>query len=348
MLLEMTTDQIIRPDAPVVAGLTFRQFRAETDYHFVASLGNASNAVDGIEDFVTFEWVKNYYSHTTGFSPTQDILFAEIDHQPVAFSRVWTRLLDDGTRVYLHAGSMLPQWRRHGIGRALLRWAEMRLREIAATQPAAEVGVFRSFVCDHEIGTMALLERERYTVVRYGFEMMRSLSEPIPDRPLPPGVEVRSVKPEQYRQVGAALTEAFRDHWGHSESTEDDYQRWVHDPHFQPQLWQVAWAGDEVAGMVLNFIDHEYNVAYERSCGWTDPICVRRPWRKQGLAKALIARSMRVLQAQGMIEARLGVDALNPNGALHLYESLGYREVKRFLTYEKPMTDRDGRGNNGG
>jgi ribosomal protein S18 acetylase RimI-like enzyme len=64
---------------------------------------------------------------------------------------------------------------------------------------------------------------------------------------------------------------------------------------------------------------------------------VRRLWRKQGLAKALIARSMRLLQEQGMTEVALGVDTQNPNGALHLYESMGYRVTKELITYEKPL-----------
>jgi mycothiol synthase len=238
-------------------------------------------------------------------------------------------------------GSVLAPWRRQGLGRALLHWAEGRSREIAATQSDARAHTFRSFVAAQETGLIALLEREGYAAVHYGFEMARSFDEPIPDLPLPAGMEVRSAVPEQYHQVFAAMNEAFRDHWSHSESTEEDYQRWINSPNFQPHLWQVGWAGDEVAGLVLNFIDVEYNENFKRLRGWTDPICVRRPWRKQGLAKALIARSMRLLQEQGMTEAGLGVDAQNPNGALRLYESLGYRETMRFMTHEKPL---DGTG----
>jgi mycothiol synthase len=336
MLLELT-DQITLPEAPSIDGLTFRLFRDESDYRFVAELGNASSAADGVEDFVTFEWAKNYFTHLTGFDPYRDLLFAEVDGQPVANSRVWSRLLDDGTRLYMTTGNVLPQWRRLGLGHTLLRWAEGRLHEIAATQPAAGRRAFRSFTSDRETGTTAMLEQAGYRVVRYGFEMARSLAESIPDLSLPAGVEVRPVAPAQYRQLYAALNEAFRDHWGHSESTEEDYQRFVNGPHFQPQLWQVAWAGDEVAGMVLNFIDREYNEEFKRLRGWTDPICVRRPWRKQGLAKALIARSLHLLKEQGMTEAGLGVDADNPNGALRLYESLGYRQMMCFMTYEKPL-----------
>jgi hypothetical protein len=47
-----------------------------------------------------------------------------------------------------------------------------------------------------------------------------------------------------------------------------------------------------------------------------------------------------------MTEVALGVDALNPNGALQLYESMGYETVKRYVTYRKPLeaepsTDRE-------
>jgi len=337
MLLETTENQVTLPDAPSIDELTFRLFRDESDYAHIAELMNANSAADGVEDYVTAEWVKNYLSQAADFDPRHDVLFAEVEGVPVALVRVRTRLLDDGTQVLIHTGSLLPAWRRKGVGRAVLHWAQDRLRAIAASQPAAGSRVFRSFAAASEAGMIALLEQDGYQAIRYGFEMARSFTEPIPDLPLPAGVIVHSVAPEQYRQVAAALNEAFRDHWGHSESTEEDFQRWINSPSFQPHLWQVGWAGDEVAGMVLNFIDQEYNEEFKRLRGWTDPICVRRPWRKQGLAKALIARSMRLLQEQGMTEAGLGVDAQNPNGALHLYKSLGFRETLRFMTYEKPV-----------
>jgi mycothiol synthase len=337
MLLEMIANQVYLPDAPAINGLTFRLFRDESDYAPVAELMNASSAADGVEDFVSVEWAKNYLSPTADFDPQRDILLAEIAGEPVALARVRSRVLDDGSRVYMSSGSVLSHWRRHGLGGALLHWAEGRLSEIAATQPGTGTRSLRAFAAAQESGAIALLEREGYAAVRYGFEMARPLSEPLPAWPLPAGVEVRPVGPEQYRQVGAAMNEAFRDHWGHSEATEADYQRWINSPNFQPQLWQVAWAGDEVAGMVLNFIDREYNENFKRRRGWTESISVRRPWRKQGLAKALIARSMRLLREQDMTEVGLGVDAQNPNGALRLYESLGYRKTMRFMTYEKPL-----------
>jgi ribosomal protein S18 acetylase RimI-like enzyme len=337
MLLEMAAKQIYLPDAPSIEGLTFRLFRDESDYAHIVDLINTCSVADGVEDHVTLEWATNFFAHIAEFVPSRDILFATIDDRSVGWVRGWVRRLDDGTRVYMVNGGVLPQRRRRGIGGALQQWAEQHLRDLAVLQSSAGLRVFRSFTAETEVGTIALLSNEGYQAIRYGFEMARSFAEPIPDLPLPAGVEVRPVMPEHYRQVAAALNEAFRDHWGHSESTEEDYQRWINSPSFQPRLWQVAWSGNEVAGMVLNFIDREYNEEFKRLRGWTDPICVRRPWRKQGLAKALIARSMRLLQEQGMTEAGLGVDAQNPNGALRLYESLGFRAAKQFTTFEKPM-----------
>ncbi len=337
MLLEKTIDQIFLPNAPSIEGLTFRLFSDESDYAHIVDLINTCSVADGVEDHATLEWAANFFAHIAEFVPSRDILFAAIDDRPVGWVRGWVRHLDDGTRVYMVNGAVLPQWRRRGIGGALHHWAEQHLCEIATSQPVEGPRVFRSFTAETEVGTIALLSNEGYQAIRYGFEMARSFTEPIPDLPLPASVEVRPITPEQYRQVYVALNEAFRDHWGHSESTEEDYQRWINSPSFQPQLWQVAWSGSEVAGMVLNFIDREYNEEFKRLRGWTDPICVRRPWRKQGLAKALIARSLRLLREQGMTEAGLGVDAQNPNGALRLYESLGFRAVKQFTTFEKPL-----------
>jgi mycothiol synthase len=88
---------------------------------------------------------------------------------------------------------------------------------------------------------------------------------------------------------------------------------------------------------VLNFVDHAENEEYGRKRGYTEGICVRRPWRRQGLARALIARSLQVLQGCGMTEAALGVDAENPSGALRLYQSLGFRKVKRVTVYRKSL-----------
>jgi ribosomal protein S18 acetylase RimI-like enzyme len=224
----------------------------------------------------------------------------------------------------------------------MLRHNEQRLRELASEHDEDLSKVFEAWTSDAERDWTDLLEEAGYEPVRYGFEMVRSSLNEIPDHPIPQGLEVRPVLPEQVGQIWDAAREAFRDHWGFCEEewSADQLEGWREDPTFKPELWQVAWDGDEVAGMVLNFINETENEEHDRKRGYTETICVRRPWRRRGLARALIARSMQLHRRLGMTEVALGVDALNPNGALQLYESMGYETVKRYVTYRKPLTDK--------
>jgi ribosomal protein S18 acetylase RimI-like enzyme len=167
--------------------------------------------------------------------------------------------------------------------------------------------------------------------------MVRPNLEDIPNLPLPEGLEVRPGKREHSRAIFKAAAEAFQDHWGASEWRDEEYEQWLEQPIFNPDLWQVAWDGNEVAGMILNFIHKKENREFNRKRGYTETICVRRPWRKKGLARALLARSFKVLKDQGMTEAALSVDAENTSGALGLYESMGFRVVKKHATYRKPL-----------
>jgi ribosomal protein S18 acetylase RimI-like enzyme len=43
------------------------------------------------------------------------------------------------------------------------------------------------------------------------------------------------------------------------------------------------------------------------------------------------------VKERGMSEAALGVDTDNTSGALRLYESVGFRPVKRFSAYQKSL-----------
>ncbi len=154
---------------------------------------------------------------------------------------------------------------------------------------------------------------------------------------MPESLEVRPAKDKHVRQIWDASVEAFRDHWGFSEPTEESFKEWLEERTFNPELWKVAWDGDQVAGMVLNFIDDLENREYDRKRGYTETICVRRPWRRRGLARSLIAQSFHFLRDLGMEEAALGVDTQNLSGAFRLYESLGFKQVKRWTEYRKPF-----------
>jgi len=64
---------------------------------------------------------------------------------------------------------------------------------------------------------------------------------------------------------------------------------------------------------------------------------VRRPWRKRGLATAILVWSLQEAASHGLKAVALDVDADNPTGAKRLYERVGFREVERFLVYRKQI-----------
>lgn len=325
------------PDAPAVAGLRFRLFAGDADFQRMAAVIAAAKVVDQVERVDSEEDLRRSYSHLTHCDPYQDLLAAEIGGEMVGYGRT-TWYVDEKSqeRVYASFGFISPAWRRKGIGRAMLHWFQNHLRQMAAGHPLDWTRWFESFCRENEFGTIALLEREGYQPARHFNRMVRPDLENIPELALPAGIEVRPVPPEAYRQVWEASCEAFRDHWGFDPEAES-YESWIDQRLQQPELWQVAWASNEVVGMVLSYIDELENQEYGRLRGWTENICVRRPWRGQGVARALIARSLALLKEKGMQQACLGVDSQNLSGALRLYESLGYQTVERSSNWRKPM-----------
>jgi mycothiol synthase len=184
--------------------------------------------------------------------------------------------------------------------------------------------------------TEALVDARGYRPVRYEYLMVRPSLDDLPGAPLPPGLEIREVQPEHMRQIWDAAIEAFADSWGSTVPTEAEFQHYATDPvEGDTTLWRVAWEGDQVAGMVRSYINIEENRRYGRKRGHVEHICVRKPWRRRGLARALIAASFPLLRARGMTEGALGVDTQNQDNALRLYQSCGFVVEGRTSIWEK-------------
>lgn len=330
---------ILARDLPTIPGLSFRPFRGEVDYPAMAAVIEGSKKADGIERTDSVQDITHNYRHLTNCDPYQNMLFVEMNGEVIGYGRLWWQREPNGTRRYMHFTFLLPAWRGQGIRRAMLHHNERRLHEIAAGHPVDGPRLLEAWAADTEADWASLLVNQGYQPVRYQFQMVRPDLENIPDLPLPEGLQVRPAQPEHYWAIWRAAREAFRDEWGYSENewADEHFVEWQKEPTFNPHLWQVAWEGDQIAGMVMNFINQEHNKEYNRKRGYTEGICVRRPWRRRGLARALIARSFQVLKAQGMTEAALGVDAENPNGALELYKSMGFCITKQYTTYRKPL-----------
>lgn len=329
-------DAVAVAGAPPIPGLWFRRFRGAADFSAMVAVRAGSQAADELEEDLTVEDLAGQFARSGTDDPAQDVLMVEVAGQVIGYNQVRWHDLEDGSRLYRHTGFLLPAWRGQGIGRTMVRAGERRLRALAGAHQHAGPRFLEARAYNTQPRAEELFLSEGYTPARHFFDMVRPLTGDVPAAGLPPGLEVRPAQPAHYRAVWDAMREAFAGGWGNPRFVAEDYTRWQADGEFQPALWQVAWDGDQVAGMVLNFIDHDANARHARRRGHTEDINVRAPWRRRGLARALILRSLALLQAHGMTEAALNVDAANLP-ALELYERLGYQALRRFTAYRKEL-----------
>jgi len=115
-----------------------------------------------------------------------------------------------------------------------------------------------------------------------------------------------------------------------------NYEEWVKrmrmdDESFDPGLWFLACAGDEIAGVALNVYAKGSNT------GWVDHLGVRPAWRNKGIAKALLLHTFGEFYYRRIDHVRLSVDSKSLTHAPRLYESLGMKTIQQYHIYRKTM-----------
>ena len=326
---------------PSLPGLRLRHFRGPEDFPGMVPVALASGTADGQERMDTVDGMAEAYAtKLVNCDPFQDMVIAEVDGRIVGYVRGHWEDDVPGTRVYLSTGFLAPEWRRRGIGRAMLAWVETRLRAVASTHPSGLDRYFMATADHFAVGTAALLREAGYLPWREFLNLTRSLAEPIPEAPLPPDLALRPVRPEDLPAIWASVHESPEDEWPYDPPTEDGYQAWLADEtRFQPGLWPIAWdlASGEVAGHALPFIDEAENKAFDRLRGYAEGIGVSRAWRRRGLGRALVLASLRVLREAGMTEAALAADGSSAHDVARFYESCGFQVETRDVIYRKAL-----------
>ena len=325
-----------------VPGLLLRPVRWPEEAATLNDIANAGRVATGNLEVLSVEGILNEYAHLVHCDLATDLRVADHEGRPVAYVRVEWQDETRGERIHFQVLFTRPD-APAGTFEAILDWAEARSRAVAATLPADRPATLGAFLNEETPQHRAILESRGYRAVRFFFGMVRPTLDDLPDLPLPPGVDVRPVRPEHLRDIWEAEVAAFSDHWGAraGDAGEDRWGRFCDEPLNDFALWQVAWAGDAVVGMVRPYINPgDFEVLGVRR-GWCENISTHAAWRGRGIAKALIARSLVVLRKRGMTEAALGVDAENETGALGVYRSMGFAERTRETDFRRPLEPGD-------
>jgi mycothiol synthase len=334
------TDPVVLPDAPALAGLSFRHIRGQEDAEALCAVRVGSVARDATDLLSTSEGVPEreqmsaMLSEAVADHEQDQWLAAQIGVDVVGYSRISFWPESDGTWVYLTRGWVLPEWRGKGIGTAMLHWTEGRIRNLAAAQHPGEKCEFAANASSTEPEAEALLLNAGYRAAYTVLEMGLDASVPLPaPTALPAGIELRPASLEHFALIASSIQAAYQHEYAAGRFGEvfdatayiAGWQSPVHDP----RLWQVAWDADVVAGQVMCIIEDGRAAVFE--------VSVRPEWRRHGLARALLLRALYALRARGVDVIRLHTSANFRTRARDLYQSVGFRVLKEFPRYRKPL-----------
>jgi GNAT superfamily N-acetyltransferase len=173
-------------------------------------------------------------------------------------------------------------------------------------------------------------EQPDFAEVRRSWEMQIEMKEAPPAPVWPEGVTLRPFVPERDAQaVFEADNEFFRDHWGYLPMDYDRWRHWSVDrPDFDPSLWVIAYAGEQIVGVAL---------PKDGEKGWINDVAVARAWRGKGLGLAMLYQAFGEFYRRGRYKVGLGVDAQSLTGATRLYERAGMHIAQEDIIYEKEL-----------
>ncbi|MEV0456308.1 GNAT family N-acetyltransferase [Catellatospora methionotrophica] len=259
-----------------------------------------------------------------GATSAETFVVAEDAGQVVGFGGLdrWTE--DDGTEMFLVTGSVQPTHRGRGHGSALLAHQEALAASLGSGLPHQQLG---GNADDTQPGSRQLLLDHGYRLAFTVVALRQATADATPPTALPPGLEIRPVLAEHQPRIHAAIVECFTgSRQGFVPVDYDTHLAEIRDT----ELWAVAWDGDEIAGLAT---------AERQDDGVADSpwVAVRPAYRRQGLALALVTRSLAAMREHGVVVATIRTVAENSNRTVDLYQRAGYRVVHRMPRYRKPL-----------
>ncbi|MGW5672155.1 GNAT family N-acetyltransferase [Micromonospora sp. NPDC003776] len=174
-----------------------------------------------------------------------------------------------------------------------------------------------------------------FTLVKRYIRMARSLADLPAEPPPPPGVTVRSLRPDDesdLREFHLIFDTAFRDTPDYEPLGFDQWRELIPSYGKVWDEWFVAEVDGEPAGALQSS-----DQALDHDMGWVRTLSVLPAYRRRGVGAALLRRAFAVYAAKGRAGAGLGVDLANPTVPVTLYRSVGLREERWTDMYERSV-----------
>jgi ribosomal protein S18 acetylase RimI-like enzyme len=208
-----------------------------------------------------------------------------------------------------------------------------RALQIARRQPEEKAALSATYFSEGE-ASIEYLRGKGFRPYQTCYAMRRDLSAPLPDLPVPSGVEVRPWRMETEQEQRAYLN-AYDEAFGDEGKNLEELRHFMQSAQWSVGTTFTAFAGERVVGSVA-----VWHPPRSRRAGKTEAVFVIPGWRRQGLARYLLREGMRYLGERGLACAELEMDSTNAP-ALALYESLGYRVFKEEVSLGLPLNGKD-------
>ena len=315
--------------------IVLRSYRGPQDHPQMNRVANLVRVANGDPNLGSVADMDSFYRQFEPADLPADCAIVELDGRVVAYARATWEDLSTGDAEIGAFMYVDPAYAGRGIEDRLLGHALRRADVLIPARGRERTSYLRMWIRERAIHQIRAAEAAGLRRVRAGAQMIRPTLDDIPDVPLPHGYEIRSIAADDeamHRRVWEADARGFAESWGHELPTERAYQSWRHGPGFDPPLWRVAFRGDDIAGQILNYLGQPEPGGGR--IGFTEAISVQPEHRRRGLARALLAESLRAVRDAGATRAALGVDSQNPNEAQGLYASMGYEVATIGYTYE--------------
>jgi len=293
-------------DLTDVPGLMWRAISPEDELGLKA-LDTACKAVDGDEPVSDLpgDAMKAAVEHM------DNALCVMANNEIVAAAWVHANPPQDGLQKVMLGGRVHPEYRRKGIGQALIAWAESRALNLAKPDVTLQL----------VIANEALTEDANALYLDYGYEniftefmLIRPLDEPLPEIPLPEGLTERRWDTASAPLFFQAYAEGFKDRLGEVVPVKEE---WIagyaeEDEDFRPDLSRVVLEENNPAAFITCEISGQ--------TGWIAQIAVVQERRRKGLARAILVQALKRLQDEGCVEAALHVNANNAHAAAAFFD----------------------------
>jgi mycothiol synthase len=274
-------------------------------------------------------------------NPSQDFANGSIairdGRTMVGYGVLTCRTEADPAHNMRYEGGVHPSYRGRGIGTELLDWAEQAAVPLHNDRFPGRPLSLSSGCLASNAAAVSLHEQRGYQAERWFHSMVRDLSAPIPEAVVPAGVQIAGYTPDMAEHARLVRNESFRDHWGTTETSAENWAHFLASRAFRPRFSFLAYAGSEPLGMLLSR-EHEAatNVTGRRDL-YIALVGTRAAGRKQGIATALLNTAMSAGRAGGYDQASLGVDADSLTGAVRLYERVGFTVALTWTAYRKQL-----------